>query len=116
MVVGLRNQHWPHRAPIDPLPESLNASGLGPPNIRTDLMASHMEASLGKATHVLGQEDRLKQYLDNTRQVLRFWCVWDDRNSMYGDRRPYVLHYFLEDDSVEILEVNETNSGRDPFP
>jgi hypothetical protein len=35
---------------------------------------------------------------------------------MYGDRRPYVLHYFLEDDTVEILEVNENNSGRDPFP
>ncbi len=25
---------------------------------------------------------------------------------MYGDRRPYVLHYFLEDDTVEILEVS----------
>lgn len=49
-------------------------------------------------------------------QVLRFWCIWDDRQSMYGDRRPYVLHYFLEDDTVEILEINENNSGRDPFP
>lgn len=49
-------------------------------------------------------------------QVLRFWCVWDDRQSMYGDRRPYVLHYFLEDDTVEILEINENNSGKDPFP
>lgn len=44
-------------------------------------------------------------------QVLRFWCIWDDRQSMYGDRRPYVLHYFLEDDTVEILEINENNSG-----
>lgn len=35
---------------------------------------------------------------------------------MYGDRRPYVLHYFLEDDTVEILDLNENNSGRDPFP
>jgi len=42
--------------------------------------------------------------------------VWDDRKSLYGDRRPYVLHYFLADDTVEILEVNEPNSGRDPFP
>ncbi len=49
-------------------------------------------------------------------QVLRFWCVWDERQTMYGDRRPYVLHYFLEDDTVEILEINENNSGRDPFP
>ena len=24
---------------------------------------------------------------------------------MYGDRRPYVLHFYLEDDTVEINEV-----------
>ena len=49
-------------------------------------------------------------------QVLRFYCIWDDRMAMYGDRHPYRLHYFLEDDTVEILEVHEGNSGRDPFP
>jgi DUF1126 PH-like domain len=38
-------------------------------------------------------------------QVLRFFCVWDDRVSLLGDRRPYRLHYFLEDDTVEVLEV-----------
>eukprot|EP00958_Prasinococcus_capsulatus_P019427 scaffold2395_cov290-Prasinococcus_capsulatus_cf.AAC.3 len=36
--------------------------------------------------------------------------------TLYGDRRHYVLHYFLADDTVEILEVNEPNSGRDAFP
>ena len=49
-------------------------------------------------------------------QVLRFYCVWDDRQALYGDRRPYRLHYFLEDDTVEILELHENNDGRDPFP
>lgn len=49
-------------------------------------------------------------------QVLRFFCVWDDRRSLYGDRRPYRLHYFLEDQTVEVLETNEKNSGRDSFP
>lgn len=38
-------------------------------------------------------------------KVLRFFCVWDDRVSLLGDRRPYRLHYFLEDDTVEVLEV-----------
>jgi hypothetical protein len=61
-------------------------------------------------------EDKLEKFLANDRKVLRFFCVWDDRKSLYGDRRPYVLHYFLADDTVEILEVNEPNSGRDPFP
>lgn len=75
----------------------------------------YVEAMLGKATNVLN-EDRLRQFMDYSRKVLRFYCVWDDRQRLYGDRRPYVLHYFLEDDTVEILEVCETNSGRDPFP
>lgn len=76
---------------------------------------AYVEARLGKPSHLL-DGDKLRQFLENNKKVLRFWCVWDERTSMYGDRRPYVLHYFLEDDSVEILEVNENNSGRDPFP
>lgn len=47
--------------------------------------------------------------------MLRFFCLWDD-DSLYGARRPYTLHYYLADDTVEILQVNEPNSGRDPFP
>lgn len=52
----------------------------------------------------------------NDGRVLRFWAVWDDRSSMYGDRRPYVVHYYLADDTMEVLEAHEMNSGRDPFP
>ena len=48
-------------------------------------------------------------------QVLRFYCVWDDRSALYGDRRPYRLHAF-PDGSIEILETRDANSGRDPFP
>lgn len=44
-------------------------------------------------------------------QVLRFFCIWDDRSTLYGERRPYVLHYFLADDTVEILEVRRVDSG-----
>lgn len=76
---------------------------------------AYVEARLGKPSHLL-DGDKLRQFLENNKKVLRFWCVWDERQSMYGDRRPYVLHYFLEDDTVEILEINESNSGRDPFP
>ena len=48
--------------------------------------------------------------------MLRFFGVWDDRAALYGDRRPYRLHYFLEDSTVELLETNERNSGRQAFP
>ncbi|GAX85745.1 hypothetical protein CEUSTIGMA_g13160.t1 [Chlamydomonas eustigma] len=82
---------------------------------RLDDFKSYMEARLGKASHMLG-DDKLRQWLENNKKVLRFYCVWDDRQGMYGDRRPYVLHYFLEDDSVEILEIRDSNNGRDPYP
>lgn len=49
------------------------------------------------------------QYLPCFAKVLRFFCVWDDRASLQGDRRPYRLHYFLEDDTVEVLEVRRAS-------
>lgn len=82
---------------------------------RLDDFKSYMEARLGKPSHLL-DADRLRQWLEGNKKVLRFYCVWDERQSLYGDRRPYVLHYFLEDSSVEILEVMDSNNGRDSFP
>lgn len=49
-------------------------------------------------------------------QVLRFYALWDDTDSLYGEKRPVTLHYYLVDDSVDICEHHEANSGRDPFP
>ncbi|OWJ99163.1 hypothetical protein Celaphus_00010002 [Cervus elaphus hippelaphus] len=57
--------------------------------------------------------DTLKQFLEYDRKVLRFFCVWDDSCSLFGDRRELILHYFLSDDTVEIKEVLPHNSGRD---
>jgi len=109
----------PEPVPEEPIEQYRNSlkkvkSG-GPPKPRYDDLTRFVEAKLGRASNVLN-EDKLEKFLANDRKVLRFFCVWDDRNSLYGDRRPYVLHYFLADDTVEILEVNEPNSGRDPFP
>ncbi|KAF6040012.1 EFHC2 [Bugula neritina] len=60
--------------------------------------------------------DTLKQFLDHDRHVLRFYCFWDDTDSMFGDPRELVLHYFLADDTIEIREVIPANSGRDAAP
>ena len=38
--------------------------------------------------------------------------LWDDSESMFGDRRFMVLHYFLANDTCELLEVLPANSGR----
>ena len=60
--------------------------------------------------------DQRQRFLAFNRKVLRFYCLWDDRNSIYGERRPYVLHFYLEDDTVEVCEVHLPNDGRDSFP
>lgn len=57
--------------------------------------------------------DTLKQFLEYDRKVLRFFCLWDDSASLFGDRRELILHYFLSDDTIEVKEVIPHNSGRD---
>uniref|UniRef100_A0A8C5Y6Z2 EF-hand domain-containing protein 1 n=1 Tax=Microcebus murinus TaxID=30608 RepID=A0A8C5Y6Z2_MICMU len=60
--------------------------------------------------------DQLKQFLTFDKQVLRFYATWDDTDSMFGECRNYIIHYYLMDDTVEVREVHERNNGRDPFP
>ncbi|XP_048841820.1 EF-hand domain-containing protein 1 [Brienomyrus brachyistius] len=60
--------------------------------------------------------DRLSQFLTMDRKVLRFFALWDETDSTYGEVRPVIIQYYLGDDSVEIREVHKPNSGRDPFP
>jgi len=60
-------------------------------------------------------DDRRERFINFNRKVLRFYCQWDDRAAIYGERRPYILHLYLEDDTVEICEVKLPNDGRDGF-
>ncbi|XP_043928311.1 EF-hand domain-containing family member C2 [Protopterus annectens] len=60
--------------------------------------------------------DTLRQFLEHDRHVLRFFCIWDDTDSMFGDIRELILHYFLSDDTIEIKEILGSNSGRDALP
>ncbi|NXU49925.1 EFHC1 protein, partial [Turnix velox] len=60
--------------------------------------------------------DQLKQFLTYDKQVLCFYAMWDDTNSTFGENRPFIIHYYLADDTVEVREVYKQNDGRDPFP
>ncbi|XP_040058288.2 EF-hand domain-containing family member C2 [Gasterosteus aculeatus] len=60
--------------------------------------------------------DTLKQFLEHDGKVLRFNCLWDDTESMFADPRELTLHYHLGDDTIEIMEINPANSGRDSVP
>lgn len=60
--------------------------------------------------------DKLKQFLEHDRHVLKFDGIWDDTNSMFGDNRNMIIHYFLADDTIEMREVITPNAGRDAVP
>jgi len=72
-----------------------------------------VEASLGKP--MKWHLEKIKKFLANDRKVLKFWCVWDDP-TLYGEKRKYIMHYFLADDTIEVAEIHQPNSGRDAFP
>jgi hypothetical protein len=75
-------------------------------------MKMFMEAQLGKPQSTVD----LGAYLENDRKVLRLECVWDDSNRLYGDVQMFRVHYFLSDDTMEVVKIHEKNSGRDPVP
>ncbi|ESO00117.1 hypothetical protein HELRODRAFT_83504, partial [Helobdella robusta] len=65
-----------------------------------------------------GQQQRnekfkLKQQLESGNRILRFFCYWDDRESVFGDERLMVMNYYLADDTIEVIENHAENCGRD---
>lgn len=60
--------------------------------------------------------DSRRQFMEFDGKVLRFSCFWDDTKKLYGEKRKFILHYFLASDTIEVREVLQPNSGRDPFP
>ena len=58
---------------------------------------------------------QFKQYIENDRKVLNFDAYWDDP-TRYGQRLFLEVNYFLADDSIEIIEPTQKNSGRWDFP
>lgn len=66
--------------------------------------------------HTPSDFDKLKQFIALDRRVLKFYAVWDDGVAAGSGRRPFIIHYFLVDNTLEVRELHEANDGRDPFP
>jgi len=66
------------------------------------------------ASGIIKEEDQhsYMKFLQWDTKVLRFFCVWDDRQSMYGDQRKFVLRYYLADDTMDMVEEHVANGGR----
>lgn len=67
------------------------------------MMIDFLEHSLGG-----GKVPSQKQFLDNDRKVLRF--------NVHCDGDPYIIHYYLADDTMDIREVHFANNGKNNFP
>lgn len=76
-------------------------------------MKTFQEAALGKEVDAT---KKLGAYLRHDRKVLRFFCAWDNRDSLYGALERFVLHLYLADQTMEIRETHDRNDGKDPFP
>lgn len=57
--------------------------------------------------------NKLGQFLDFDRKVLRFYGYWDDRESLHGVLHDLEIYYYLADDTIEIKEIIPPNSGHD---
>lgn len=55
-------------------------------------LATRTKAAEIKKYNTPSSFDKLKQFLELDRKVLRFFCVWDDRDAMFGEMRPFILH------------------------
>ena len=72
----------------------------------------YCEALLGRTWH---DSAAMARFIHFNGLTLKFKCCWDDRDSMYGDINDYTIIYYLEDDSVQIVEIRPPNSGRFVF-
>ena len=57
------------------------------------------------------KKDARGKFLTHDKQVLRFYCVWDDR-AKFGDRRKFILTFFLIDDTIAITENEHAKGSR----
>lgn len=57
----------------------------------------------------------LKQFLENDRKVLNFNILWFDEK-YDKEEKPYIMNFYLADNTVEVREIKVNNSGKDPYP
>ncbi|CAF0939175.1 unnamed protein product [Adineta ricciae] len=83
---------------------------------RDPYLTKRNQAAELKSSRTKNDFDKLKQFVEMDRKVLRFYAIWDDRSRMFGDKREFIIQYYLVNDTMEVREVHPINDGRDPFP
>ena len=57
----------------------------------------------------------MQQFMEKDRKVCRFYAIHDDLITGQFERRPFLIMYFLADDTIQIREQYPLNCGRDAF-
>lgn len=58
----------------------------------------------------------MQQFMEDDRKVCRFYAVMDDTSLSAFERRPFLILFFLANNTMEIREMYPANCGRDNFP
>lgn len=67
-----------------------------------------------RVSSINSDKTHLRQFLDFDGKVLRFYAIWDDRKSAFGELRKFTFLYYLVDDKIELRQILPPNCGRDP--
>eukprot|EP00596_Hydrurales_sp_CCMP1899_P010197 CAMPEP_0119044362 /NCGR_PEP_ID=MMETSP1177-20130426/30912_1 /TAXON_ID=2985 /ORGANISM="Ochromonas sp, Strain CCMP1899" /LENGTH=594 /DNA_ID=CAMNT_0007014377 /DNA_START=123 /DNA_END=1904 /DNA_ORIENTATION=+ len=55
-------------------------------------------------------------FFEYDRKVLRFYGIWDKSSQLFGDALRVRLHYYLADNTMEVLPIQGPSEGRDKVP
>jgi hypothetical protein len=58
-------------------------------------------------------QDKAMKFFEYNTQVLRYFGIWQDRS---GNSNTVKVHYFLADDTIEVVTLYGKNDGRDHVP
>jgi EF-hand domain-containing protein 1 len=72
----------------------------------------YCEALLGKSWH---DSEKMARFIDYNGETLKIAAYWDDTKRDFGEIADLTIIYFLEDDTLQIIEVEKPNSGKGPF-
>lgn len=72
-----------------------------------------LKAKLRQKTSALevSKAEQVRKFHENSQKVLRFYLSWRDPHPLYPATRHYVLHFYLSDDTIEIVEPKQQSSG-----
>lgn len=59
--------------------------------------------------------ENMQQFMEMDGKVCRFYAILDDMNTPQFERRPFIVHFFLSDDTIELREMYPRNCGRQEF-